>query len=225
MRHSRLDFELVRRFAVETGRALRSAQWHRQKNSREWREFMAQAVPPTAIVTDRQDAATRFTSAPEEMLEAALETWRDIADILRHARQTRDPNLAAFLKAEGEAQKRYREAKRLRDQELVSKGLLVPAKEFSDLKRSVLMPLRSVILNMPREAGPRANPFDHAYAVEALDEWVRDRFTPQLEAAISRVGHYAAAPDVEGAPAVVPDSEGVQGGVPAVAEGEGLSPV
>lgn len=221
MRNSRQDSDLIKKFADETGLAVRSAQWHRATDSERWRQFLARNAPVALEVAASGAVANLAAGGSPEatMLRTALETWESVAALVRRARQQGHGNLPAFLKAEREAQKSYREAKRAHELQEVASGRLRPASEFAELQRLVLIPLRNVIANMPRELGPRCNPFDHAFAIEAADEWVKDRFTPQLEAAINRVARFEAAPAGATAP------EGGQGGPPVVSEGEAAARV
>ena len=216
MRFGKDQAELVRRFALEKNVAVRTAQWHRKQQTGDWREFMAMRaglaerfeknITPSPSLeipapVDEPAALNRPVASREEEMELqAYCTWKATAGLVQHSLKSRDPNLAAFLKAEGEAQKRFREARRMREQAEMASGRLRPASDFAELKRSVLMPLRNVLLNMPREAGPRANPFDHPFAIDALDEWVRDRFTPQLEAAMKALENYESAAAAQDTP-------------------------
>lgn len=220
MRFGKDQAELVRRFALEKNVAVRTAQWHRKQQTADWREFMSlraglaerfekslpvQAPAPGPSLVEEPAALNRPVETREEEMELqAFCTWRATANLVSASLKGRDPDLPAFLRAEREAQKSYREAKRTREQAQMASGRLRPASDFAALKRTVIMPLRNVLLNMPRELGPRCNPFDHAFAIEAADEWVKDRFTPQLEAAIRALEEYespgAASPEPEDLP-------------------------
>jgi len=211
MRFARDQSELVKRFSMETSRAVRSAQWHRKNQTTEWREFMARragaaeqleraSVPvvgpmpdliPLTQSPEEPVALNRETRTREEEMEmAAFLNWKATMGIVRDAIRGRDTNLAAYLRAEGEAQKRFREARRLREQAEIAAGRLRPASEFADLLKSVVVPLKSVLKNLPREAGPRCNPFDHSFAIAALEEWLTDRFTPAFDAAVAQFRKY-----------------------------------
>ena len=212
MRFGRDQSELVKRFALETGRALRSAQWHRKEQSSEWREFVAaragvaeklsrEGVPvvgpapddPVTNATEADAPAARDRAAQtreEEMELMAWINWRATAQIIQGAIRAKDTNLVAYLKAEGEAQKRFREARRLREQAELNAGTLRPASEFLEIKNTLITALHNIMANMPMEAGPRCNPFDGPFAIQALQEWLHDRFTPALDAAVQAFSKY-----------------------------------
>jgi hypothetical protein len=212
MRFSRDQSELVKRFALETGRAVRSAQWHRKEQSSEWREFVAaragvaeklsrdpvpavgpvpESNPVNATEPDAPAAKDRAAQTREEEMELmAWVNWRATAQIVQGAIRGRDTNLAAYLKAEGEAQKRFREARRLREQAELNSGRLRPASEFLEIRNTLVTALHNILGNMPMEAGPRCNPFDADFAIQALQEWLQDRFTPALDEVIHAFSKY-----------------------------------
>jgi hypothetical protein len=218
MRFPRDQSELVRRFGLETGRALRSAQWHRKNQTAEWKEFMARRagvaeklerdaqvvgpppVPGEAITQSEEPVAMarEARTREEEMELSAYVNWRATMAIVRDAIRTRDTNLSAYLRAEGEAQKRFREARRLREGAEMAAGRLRPASEFGDLLKSVVMPLNAVLKNLPQEAGPRCNPFDHSFAIAALKEWLIDRYTPAFDRAVRELKKYETIPQTAG---------------------------
>ena len=120
----------------------------------------------------------------------AFVNWKATAQIVQGALRGRDVNLAAYLRAEGEAQKRYRESRRHREQAELSSGLLRPASEFAEIQRVLVQGVRNVIENMPQEAGPHCNPFDHSFAIDALEQWKNNRFKPQLDAVMNQLSKY-----------------------------------
>jgi hypothetical protein len=66
-------------------------------------------------------------------------------------------------------------------------GKLVPAREVAALRSKILQPLHNIMANMPSEAGPRCNTFDADFAIRALQEWLHDRFTPELDSAMRAI--------------------------------------
>jgi len=212
MRFSRDQSELVKRFAQETGRAVRSAQWHRKNQTPEWQNFVAtragvaeklsrEPVPVVGPVPEENPINATGSEEPaakdrpaqtreEEMEVMAWVNWRATAKIVHGAILGRDTNLAAYLKAEGEAQKRFREARRMREQAELNAGRLRPASEFLEIKNTLITALHNIMANMPMEAGPRCNPFDTDFAIQALQEWLHDRFTPALDDAVRAFSKY-----------------------------------
>lgn len=125
------------------------------------------------------------------MEQAALETWKAIKEFQNRAIQAADFVLAASVgKPEMDAQESYRKAKRAREQAQVKAGLLIEAASLSPV-RQALNGVARLLNNAPAELGPRANPADAAFGQEAVREWLRTRFNPQLAEVVREISELA----------------------------------
>jgi len=213
MRHGRDQHLLVKAYAAARKLSLRTAQLHRQKRTPEYLEFMARqanhavratsAPVPKIPFSDSFNATQPAPIAPipfqesgddlekaRRMESEAYQFWQSVAATYGELLSIRDLNATHWSRAEKDAQESYRKAKRARETAEIAAGRLVPASQIADLRRRFIQPIRSVLANMPSEVGPRANSFDPSFGIQACQEWLRSRFTPQLEAAVREFAKY-----------------------------------
>jgi hypothetical protein len=158
-------------------------------------------VPEIGNLNATQSASVTFEKSGDDLEKAkrmeaeAFQFWQSVAATYGELLASRDLNATQWARAEKDAQESYRRAKRHRETAEISAGRLVPASQISDLRRRFIQPLRAVLANMPSEVGPRANSFDPAFGIQACQEWVRTRFTPQLESASREFSKYEGDPE------------------------------
>lgn len=212
MRHGRDQHLLVKAYALARNISLRTAQLHRQKRTPEYLEFMSRqatnavktaALPSRNISSPDLPNATpppSFEDSGDDLEKAkrmeseAFQFWQSVAATYGELLASRDLNATHWSRAEKDTQESYRKAKRHRETAEIAAGRLVPSSQIADLRRRFIQPLRAVLANMPSEVGPRANSFDPAFGIQACQEWVRTRFTPQLEAAAKEFSKYDGEP-------------------------------
>ena len=78
----------------------------------------------------------------------------------------------------------YEKALQKHQQWCIDVRRLIPANEFAVFRSGFLIPLRNLIQNMPAEAAPLMNPQDQATAIRGGNNWLLNRFNPQLQQAI-----------------------------------------
>lgn len=218
VRAGRGQAELVKAYAEANEISLRTAQRHRSGNAPAWEEFVkgravaAVRTSAPAQVEEAIDGAAELLIetdllpeglSPEEAMEAAaLKTWQAIKEFQNHAIAAKDLALAASLaKPEMDAQESYRKARKAREAAQVAAGALIPAGAMGPVKKA-LEGVARLLNGAPMELGPRVNPPDAAFATEAVREWLRDRFNPQLAEVVKELR--ALAPD----PSPDPEPEG-----------------
>ena len=212
MRHGRDQHLLVKAYASSRNISLRTAQLHRQRRDPLFLEFMARqantairtaAAPARTIsISEIPNATPSFHEDTGDDLEKArrmereaYQFWQSVAATYGELLASRDINATQWSRAEKDAQESYRKAKRARETAEIAAGRLVPASQIADLRRRFIQPIRAVLANMPSEVGPRANSFDPAFGIQACQEWIRTRFTPQLEAAVKEFSKYDGEPE------------------------------
>ena len=213
MRHARDQHLLVKAYAAARNISLRTAQLHRQKRDPLFLEFLARqantavrtavapvrnispvdslnATPPPAFEDQGDDL-----EKSRRMEKEAYQFWQSVAATYGEYLASRDINATHWSRAEKDAQESYRKAKRARETAEIAVGRLVPASQIADLRRRFIQPIRAVLANMPSEVGPRANSFDPAFGIQACQEWLRSRFTPQLAAVEREFAKYDTSED------------------------------
>jgi len=208
MRHGRDQHLLVKAYASARNISLRTAQLHRQRRDPLFLEFLssqANTAVRTAAAPVRQispsESLNATPMAPFEdsgddlekarrMEREAYQFWQSVAATYGQLLASRDINATQWSRAEKDAQESYRKSKRARETAEISAGRLVPASQIADLRRRFIQPIRAVLANMPSEVGPRANSFDPAFGIQACQEWLRSRFTPQLAAVEKEFSKY-----------------------------------
>jgi hypothetical protein len=216
MRHGRDQHLLVKAYASSRNLSLRTAQLHRQRRDPHFLEFLSRqantavrtaaapvrqispseslnATPPLAPFEDSGDDLEKARRMEKE----AYQFWQSVAATYGELLASRDINAPQWSRAEKDAQESYRKSKRARETAEITAGRLVPASQIADLRRRFIQPIRSVLANMPSEVGPRANSFDPSFGIQACQEWLRSRFTPQLAAVEKEFSKY----DTEPSPA------------------------
>jgi hypothetical protein len=78
----------------------------------------------------------------------------------------------------------YEKAVQKHTQWLIDTRRLISANEFATFRSGFLIPLRNLMQNMPAEAAPLMNPQDQATAIRGGNNWLLNRFNPQLQQAI-----------------------------------------
>jgi hypothetical protein len=208
MRHGRDQHLLVKAYATARNISLRTAQLHRQRRDPLFLEFLSRqantairtaAAPVRQISTPESFNATPVASFEDtgddlekarRMEKEAYQFWQSVAATYGELLASRDINATQWSRAEKDAQESYRKSKRARETAEIAAGRLVPASQIADLRRRFIQPIRSVLANMPSEVGPRANSFDPAFGIQACQEWLRNRFTPQLAAVEKEFSKY-----------------------------------
>ncbi len=205
--------EVVKAFAAATGRGRRSAQMHAKANSNEWLEFCkAQAAqrntPPVVSFagTGNQAPPSSPSSSPansdrvppppaartraEEMELSAYYSWKVCAAEKLKGARINDPNLVSLARAEIECLKSYHLAKSAREKDEIASRSVYPASVIEEIRRKYITTLGSLLQNMPREVGPKILPFDPAYAVEVLEDWLIQRINPALQFSLEGLARY-----------------------------------
>jgi len=157
----------------------------------------ASAPARTISISEIRNATPSFQEDTGDDLEKArrmereaYQFWQSVAATYGELLASRDINATQWSRAEKDAQESYRKAKRARETAEIAAGRLVPASQIADLRRRFIQPIRAVLANMPSEVGPRANSFDPAFGIQACQEWLRSRFTPQLAAVEKEFSKY-----------------------------------
>jgi hypothetical protein len=186
---SRIESELVQRCALKHEVSPRAVRNWRARNDERWIDFLkSQAAPdltPLEAVALRADLES---SSPEEEERSATRRYlllqRDLDTAIERGQLSAASPLA---RAASDAHKFLTQVRSARLEYEVARGALIPAREVAALRTRVLQPLHQVMANMPAEAGPRCNSFDADFAIRALQEWLADRFTPQLDEAMRAI--------------------------------------
>jgi hypothetical protein len=204
--------ELVKQFAARTGRKLRAAQVHCQRESEDWRAFLAAldgggpgpggpgepaaaklAIPAARVfVEEMRRGAGAFggaggaeTPAAEDERRAEL-LWRANMAAAEAAAVSGDATAAVmFCRVAGEAQKQVAAARRARLQDDLDRRILIPAGEFEAF-RAVLLQVASMVKGLDRELASRVNPAEPHFARAAIAVWLRDRWNPAIEELIRK---------------------------------------
>jgi hypothetical protein len=190
MRRSADQSRLVKAFMESSGLALRSAQWHAKKQSPAWLAFLATraaAGPPenpsdtpvTPLIPSPEDAPA---DAELRIERACWSAWLLIDEEVRKAAVRRDVNLPAYVKASTDAAKSFRDARRAREQADITAGRLIPAADVHRLRSEFLIPVRSLLVAMPAELGPRVSTFDPSHGIRECETWLTTRLAPLLDA-------------------------------------------
>jgi hypothetical protein len=208
MRHGRDQHLLVKAYASARNISLRTAQLHRQRRDPLFLEFLSRqantavrtATAPVGKIssseTFKATPVTQFEDSGDDLEKArrmereAYQFWQSVAATYGELLACRDINATQWSRAEKDAQESYRKSKRARETAEIAAGRLVPASQIADLRRRFIQPIRAVLANMPSEVGPRANSFDPAFGIQACQEWLRSRFTPQLAAVEKEFSKY-----------------------------------
>jgi hypothetical protein len=212
---NRIEAELVRRLAAQAGVSDRAVRSWRARNSARWIDFLKREsmrdITPIEAAALRSDLEK---SSPEAEEASATRRFLLLEKELDSAVERGQLSALPVITRAAEASHRFlasvREARIAHDTAL---RRLVPAHEVDRIRREIIPALANVLKNMPQEAGPRCNPFDHSFAIAALSEWLRDRFTPALDAAMGKLATVTGTgpPDTLPAPPPEPEPEAVAG--------------
>jgi hypothetical protein len=135
-------------------------------------------LPPPPADQPLPDALARA-----ETVEA--ECWKAVEACTREKRLAlagRKSDMAlGWIKAEAEAIKSHREARRDRVQLAQTAGHLIPSSEIDDIRNNFLSPINDLFRTAAAEIAAEANPLAPAIAQAAVTGWIRRRLQPQLQ--------------------------------------------
>jgi hypothetical protein len=185
----------IRAFAVHKGCAERTARWHRKTQSAEWMAWIVQAQGNVQVIETPTPPANGHTAPAKPLAESLpdalsraltveAECWRAVeacTEQKRLALAGRKSDMAlGWIKAEAEAIKSHREARRDRVQLSQSVGHLIPSSQIDDIRTNFLQPINDLFRTAASEIAAEANPLAPPIAQAAVTAWIRRRLQPQL---------------------------------------------
>lgn len=158
--------------------------------------LMPPEMPPEVATPDDQLSETGL------MLKMAWTMWKSHAEQWRVARggwmqkdgkpaPTEHAMMLCHAKIIIDLRKAYNDAALKHQQWLVDNRRLIPVNEFEQFRAEFLLPLTSLMRNMPAEAAPLMNPQNQALAIRGGNDWLQQRFMPQVNRLIERLSAFA----------------------------------
>jgi hypothetical protein len=182
----RIEAEMIRRCAEKFSVTDRAVRGWRTRNDSRWIEFLKSEA--SRDITEIEAVALRAdleSSCPEDEEKSATRRFlllqRELDIAVERGQMTAVPVLTRAAESAHKFLSTIRASRVEHDTQM---GKLVPARQVTEIRTRVLQPLHNIMANMPMEAGPRCNTFDADFAIRALQEWLHDRFTPELDAAM-----------------------------------------
>lgn len=193
-------------FADQHHLSLRAAQWHAQKQTQQWRDFIqtraasaltspAPAAPDCAALVHTSTHAGTTGAAiagppatgklpelrtPEEHAECLA--WEIHNKTCENSRLARDVvTQAGLAKTSADTLKAYLTAKAARERAEITSRRLVPVHEFADMELE-LQKIAARLQVADTEIGRRANPANPGQGAEGARDWFLTVFNPMLQA-------------------------------------------
>lgn len=200
---------LVRLFMSERGCKLRAAQIHAQKESDDWRAFMARhasnalKAPTSSTLSEDTQAAAQLMAAaigqasdpfegrPDELLtreelmvRSHWRLWKANVAAALAAAQSNDPITAAgFSRTAADQLAAYNKARAAQVKADLEARRLVPASEFISFK-TLVQRTAALVVNLT-EIAARANPGSPKTAAAAIEQWQQERWNPAIQALVN----------------------------------------
>jgi hypothetical protein len=148
-------------------------------------------IAPPAL-PDELKIADEELSETGQMLKAAWRMWVEhynqwnycrggFKDAMGKTVQTDHPMMLMHSKILMDLRKAYNDAFQKHQAWLVDNRRLIPVNELHAFRSEFLLPVTSLMRNMPAEAAPMMNPNNQHQAIRGGQEWLQQRFMPAVQ--------------------------------------------
>ena len=175
MRHSRQDSSSIKNCAVHHGVSERAVRAWRVNSDPRWREWQTrQARSGCQLETFLGHDAT--ASTPESEAENARVRFLALQRLCDQATaQGNIAGLPVLLKSAEAAQKLLRECRTAADEWRVRRRELIAGETLRELIGGYLLPVRTMIQQLPLETAVLIDPVAPGRVTEILSEWIQNR--------------------------------------------------
>lgn len=175
MRHSRQDSSSIKNCAVHHGVSERAVRSWRVNSDPRWREWQTrQARSACQMEAFLGHDATEST--PESECENARVRFLALQRLCDQATgQGNIAGLPVLLKSAEAAQKLLRECRSAADEWRVRRRELITGESLRQLVTNYIVPVKTMIGQLPRETALLIDPSNPARVIEVLQEWIFNR--------------------------------------------------